>query len=80
MASIKDLGQQSMKKLSMKVGSFDLRAMYDKKGGGDLELSLDEYNKLDAKGHERESAKIYKYSRVSPKGTETSLGQRASSR
>ena len=50
MASIKDLGQQSMKKLSMKVGSFDLRAMYDKKGGGDLELSLDEYNKLDAKG------------------------------
>ena len=45
MQSIRDLGQKSMKHLSMKVGSFDLRNMYDKKAGN-LDLSPDEYAKL----------------------------------
>ena len=45
MQSLRDLGQRSMKNLSMKVGSFDLRNMYDKKAGN-LDLSPDEYAKL----------------------------------
>ena len=49
MQSLKDLGQKSMKKLSMKVGSFDLRNMYDKNKGGNLDLSPDEYAKLGLK-------------------------------